>query len=66
MIQVPLDELTEDELVARARKAMSRAVSLPVGSLGRSIQWCAFDAVMAELDRRAVRFLLRPGRTSGR
>lgn len=33
----PLDELTEDELLAHARKAMSRAVSLPVGSLGCSI-----------------------------
>jgi hypothetical protein len=62
-----LDKLTEDELLARARKAMSRAASLPVGSLGRSVQWGAFDTVMAELDRRAVRFFLaKTGRTSGK
>jgi hypothetical protein len=62
----PLDELTEDEILVRARKAVSRAASLPPGSLGRSIQWGIFDTVMAELGRRAARLFLRPGRTSGK
>jgi hypothetical protein len=53
-----LDAMTEDELLERARKAMERAASLPVGSTGRAIQWAAFDALMAELDRRAIRFVL--------
>jgi hypothetical protein len=44
----PLDRMSEDELLERARKAMSRAVSLPVGSLGRSIQWGVFDTIEAQ------------------
>src|SRR5260370_480249 len=58
MTSVPLDELGEDELLERARKAMRRAATLPVGSVGRAVQWAAFDSVMAELDRRAIRFVL--------
>jgi hypothetical protein len=53
-----LDAMSEDELLERARKAMKRAASLPVGSTGRAIQWAVFDATMAELDRRAIRFVL--------
>jgi predicted exporter len=50
----PLNELDEDELVRRARAAMARAAALPPGSIGRAIQWAAYDTVMAELDRRAI------------
>ena len=52
------ERMSEDELIERARNAMNRASALPVGSLGRSIQWAVFDTLMAELDRRAVRFVL--------
>ena len=58
MTSVPPENMSEDELIVHARKAMNRAASLPVGSLGRSIQWAVFDTYMAELDRRAVRFVL--------
>ncbi len=55
MTSVPPESMSEDVLIERARNAMNRAVVLPVGSLGRSIQWAVFDTYMAELDRRAVR-----------
>lgn len=58
MTSVPPGEQSEDELIERARNAMIRAAALPVGSLGRSIQWAVFDSYMAELDRRTVRFVL--------
>ena len=57
MTSVPPESMSEDVLIERARNAMNRAVVLPVGSLGRSIQWAVFDTYMAELDRRAVRFV---------
>jgi len=59
MTSVPPESMSEDVLIERARNAMNRAVVLPVGSLGRSIQWAVFDTYMAELDRRAVRFVRR-------
>lgn len=58
MTSVPPESMSEDDLIERARSAMNRAAALPVGSLGRSIQWAVFDTYMAELDRRAVRFVL--------
>ena len=58
MTSTPLDKMSEDELLESARQAMGRAASLPVGSLGRSIQWGVFDTLMAELDRRAIRYRL--------
>jgi hypothetical protein len=58
MTSVPPEHMSEDDLIARARNAMIRASSQPVGSLGRSIQWAVFDTYMAELDRRAMRFVL--------
>lgn len=50
----PVDQMTEDELLARARKAMLRAAALPVGSLGRSVQWAVYDTYEGELRRRAL------------
>ena len=57
MTSVPPENMSEDVLIERARNAMNRAVVLPVGSLGRSIQWAIFDTYMSELNRRAVRFV---------
>ena len=34
----PIEQMTEDELLARARTAMERAAALPPGSIGRAIQ----------------------------
>ena len=62
----PLEQMTEDELLERARKAMLRAAALPPGSLGRSVQWAVFDAAMGELRGRAHRCLteaMRGGRS---
>jgi hypothetical protein len=49
--------MTEDELLDRARTAMFTAAALPVGSLGRSIQWAVYDNYSGELARRAARLL---------
>jgi hypothetical protein len=54
-MSTPLDKMTEDELLARARAALERV--LPVGSLGRSVQWAVHDTAMAELRNRASRVL---------
>ena len=54
----PLSGVSEDELLKRARRAMMRAAALPPGSLGRSVQWGVYDTMMAELNRRAVRWML--------
>jgi hypothetical protein len=54
-----LKQMTEDELLERARKALLRAVQLPRGSLERSVQWGVYDMYADELRRRAVRFLAR-------
>ncbi len=57
MTPIPPGSMSEGELLVRARQAMSRATSLPLGSLSRTIQWGVFDTLMAELNRRAVRYL---------
>jgi hypothetical protein len=53
------EQMTEDELLERARKALVRAAQLPRGSLERSVQWGVYDTYADELRRRAVRFLAR-------
>ena len=58
MTPEPLEQLDEDELLRRARAAMARATAQPAGSVARAIQWAAFDTAMAELGRRAIRFVL--------
>ena len=50
----PLSQMTEDELVIRARAAMNRATAAGRGTLGWSVQWAAYDTVMTELHRRAA------------
>jgi hypothetical protein len=56
-MSTPLDQMTEGKLLARARAALERVTELPVGSLGRSVQWAVHDAAMAELRNRASRVL---------
>ncbi len=58
----PPGEMTEDELLEHARKAMIRAASLPWGSIGRSIAWAVYDTYAAELGRRAAAQLGRGNR----
>jgi hypothetical protein len=52
-----LEQMTEDELLERARKALLRAALLPRGSLEHSVQWGVYDTYADGLRRRAVRFL---------
>jgi len=49
-----LREADEWELIGRARKALGRAATLPLGSTARAVQWTAYETLKAELDRRAV------------
>lgn len=48
-------QMTEDELLARARAAMTRATALPPRSTIRAIQWAVYDTYSDELRRRAIR-----------
>jgi L-ribulose-5-phosphate 3-epimerase UlaE len=50
-------DMTEDELLARARAAMTRAAALPPRSALRAIQWAVYDTYAGELGRRAVRLI---------
>ena len=54
----PFDGMTDDDVLARARKALIRASEMTPGSIERTIQWAVFDSAMMELDRRAVRYVL--------
>lgn len=53
-MSAPPEQMTEAELLDRARRAMLRAAALPVGSLERSVQWAVYDTYAAELRRRAI------------
>jgi hypothetical protein len=57
MTGVPLDRLTEDELVSRAQAAMDRAVAAGRGTLGWAVQWAVYDTYASELERRAISFV---------
>jgi hypothetical protein len=63
---MPPAEMSERELLDRAREAMLRAAALPPGSLARSVQWGLHDTYMAELRVRASAALLNAMRKGGR
>lgn len=54
--KAPLGRLGGEELLRRAAAAMGRAIAAGRGTLGWSVQWALFDTVMAEPDRRALRW----------
>jgi hypothetical protein len=56
-MSVPLEQMTEDELLKLAENAMRKAAVLPLGSLARSIQWGVYDTYSDELRRRAILLL---------
>jgi len=58
----PPGEMSEQELLDRARNAMRRAAALPPGSLARSIQWAVYDRYAGELRRRAIAVVARVAR----
>jgi hypothetical protein len=61
-MSTPVEQMTEDELLERARVALSKVVTLPRGSLPRSVQWGVYDTYASELRRRFL--LLRVGEAS--
>jgi hypothetical protein len=62
----PPELMTEDELLDHARQAIGRASVLPVGSLGRAVQWAIYDQYANELERRAIGFVVSLGELPGR
>jgi hypothetical protein len=55
----PFEGLSDEAVLARAKRAFEKAVVLPPGSIQRSLQWSAFDSAMAELDRRLTDLVLK-------
>jgi hypothetical protein len=54
----PYDGMTDEDVLARAARALRRVDALLPGSVERSIQWSVYDSAKAELDRRFVRHVL--------
>jgi hypothetical protein len=52
----PLGQMSEEELLRRAAMAMDRATAAGPGTLGWSVQWAVYDAYMAEMDLRVLRW----------
>jgi hypothetical protein len=48
----PYAGMTDEQVLARAAKALRKAATLPTGSIERAIQWAVYDSAKAELDRR--------------
>jgi hypothetical protein len=57
----PLGRMSEDELLRRGHQAMARAARLPVGSLGRAVQWAVYETYAGELERRAIAYAVSLG-----
>lgn len=44
--------MTDDDLMDLAKRTMAAAVDHPLGSIERGMKWAAYDAIVAELQRR--------------
>jgi hypothetical protein len=44
--------MSDQELMDLAKRTMGAAADEPVGSIERGIRWAAYDAIVAELQRR--------------
>lgn len=53
------EQMTDAEVLERAKRALLKASSLPPRSTKRGMQMAVFDDAMAELARRALKFALR-------
>lgn len=51
----PYEDMTDEQVLARAARYLRKVNALPIGSTARSIQWAAYEAAKAELDRRVMR-----------
>lgn len=54
----PYQGLRDEEVLARAAKALRKVNQHPVGSPERSLQWALFESAKAELDMRLARHIL--------
>lgn len=53
------DGMTDQDLMALARRAMEAAVAEPIGSIERAMKWAGHESVMNELRRRMALHLNR-------
>jgi hypothetical protein len=44
--------MNDDQLMDLAKRTMCAAAEHPIGSIERAMKWAAYDAVVAELQRR--------------
>lgn len=50
--------MTDEQVLARAAKALRKVDALPIGSTERALQWMVFESAKAELDLRMARHIL--------
>lgn len=61
----PLSGMPDEEVIERARSALLKVNSYPVGSIQRSVQWAVYEQAKAELEARLLRHVLRARRREG-
>lgn len=54
----PYANLTDVEVLDRAREALKKVQAYPVGSVERSVRWLIYESAKAELDLRLARHIL--------
>lgn len=50
----PYEGMTDEQVLARAARALRKVPEYPVGSIERAVQWSCYESAKAELDRRMV------------
>jgi hypothetical protein len=55
----PYGGMTDEQVLARAAKALKKVQELPIGGAARSMQWAVYEDAKAELDLRLCRHVLR-------
>jgi hypothetical protein len=48
----PYAGMSDEQVLARAARALGKVPALPLGSVERAIQWAVYESAKAELDRR--------------
>jgi len=62
----PYQNLTDEQVLARAAQALRKVNALPIGSTERALQWGVFESAKAELDLRMARHILAALEQRGR
>ena len=55
----PFDDLTDIQVLDRAKAALIRVHAAPLVSIERTVQWAVYEQCKAELDMRLYLFTLR-------